>query len=158
MIIWEKTGSWRLEVNEAGQAAVRHPGAVVLLPLPTAETVLLLRQYRHALGQTIWELPAGTRGWEEDWLACAQRELREETGFQAAEFTHLGDVWPAPGISDELMRLYSAHHLTTAPLPPDADEEIEVVELPLAEARAMAADGRIRDGKTIIALSWWRGE
>ena len=155
MIVWQKKGSWRLEVDEQGRAAVRHPGAVVLLPLPTAETVLLLRQYRHALSQTIWELPAGTRGWDEDWLACAQRELREETGYQAAVFTHLGDVWPAPGISDELMRLYAAQQLTPAPLPPDEDEEIELVELPLAEAQAMIADGRIRDGKSIIALQWW---
>lgn len=154
MIIWQKQDSWRLETNAVGQAAVRHPGAVVLVPMPTADSVLLLRQYRHALDQTIWELPAGTRGWEEDWLLCAQRELREETGYQAGKLTPLGDVWPAPGISDELMRLYAAEQLTAAPLPPDEDEEIEVVELPLTEALAMSHDGRLQDAKSIIGL--WR--
>jgi ADP-ribose pyrophosphatase len=112
----------------------------------------MLRQYRVALGQTIWELPAGTRGWEEPWEACAQRELREETGYSAGEFISLGEIWPIPGSSDELMRLYLVRELTPAPLPPDEDEELEVVPLPLAEAIAMCWDGRLQDAKTIVTL------
>lgn len=141
------------QVNE--RAFVHHPGAVVLIPLqqtPQGPQLLLLRQYRLALQQTIWELPAGTRGWEEDWLACAQRELREETGYRAASLQLLTTFWPAPGISNELMHLYLATGLEADPLPADADEEIRVVPVLLAEAHEMARDGRIQDGKTLIAL------
>ena len=133
--VWQQGDSWRLRLDTLQlpdgrtleKAAVEHPGAVVLVPLwPSVNgpEVLMLRQYRHVLDQTILELPAGTRGWEEDWLACAQRELREETGHRAAKFTPLGQIWPAPGISDELMQLYLAEELTPAPLPVDEDVEM----------------------------------
>ncbi len=112
----------------------------------------MLRQYRRALDQIILELPAGTRGWEEDWLACAQRELQEETGFRAKSLTFLGEVWPAPGVSNELMRLYLATELQPDPLPQDVDEEIELQPMRLSELAAMARDGRIRDAKSIIGI------
>lgn len=159
-IIWEKPDSWRFEVDTAvlptGQtvqrAQIRHPGAVVLIPLTPANDVLMLRQYRVALGQTILELPAGTRGWDEDWEACAQRELREETGYRAAELTPLGDIWPAPGASDELMRLYLMRDLTADPLPQDDDELIELAPLPLTDLIEMAFDGRVQDAKSVVGL------
>jgi ADP-ribose pyrophosphatase len=112
----------------------------------------MLRQFRHALDETILELPAGTRGWDEDWLVCAQRELREETGHRAKNFIPLGEIWPTPGLSNELMRLYLAVELQPDPLPQDADEEIEVVVIPLLELVKMAGDGRIRDAKSIIGI------
>ena len=137
------------------RAFLEHPGAVVLAPARLdgkAPEILMLRQYRPALGETIWELPAGTRGWGEEWLACAQRELREETGFRAQSFTPLGEIWPTPGVSNELMRLFLATGLQPDPLPQDVDEEIEVQPVPLAELAAWAVDGRLRDAKTIIGI------
>lgn len=160
--IWQGA-SWALRqgagpaaaVDHPGKAYIDHPGAVVLVPLieagPSPE-ILVLQQHRPAIAQTILELPAGTRGWQEPWLVCAQRELREETGCRAAQFISLGNVWPAPGLSNELMALYLATGLTPDPLPQDADEQIEVVRRPLTELVAMALDGRLGDAKSIVAI------
>ena len=101
-IIWQGS-SWRFRVDELEAATgerikkgvIEHPGAVVLAPMREGADgleVLMLRQYRLALGETILELPAGTRGWDEAWLVCAQRELREETGFRAESFHFLGEI------------------------------------------------------------------
>ncbi|MEJ2747098.1 MAG: NUDIX hydrolase [Anaerolineae bacterium] len=162
-IVWQKDDSWRLRVETAvlpdntpyQRAFIEHPGAVVLVPLqdgPDGPHLLMLRQYRRALDQTILELPAGTRGWDEDWLDCAQRELREETGHRAETFTPLGEIWPSPGVSNELMHIYLAAGLQPDPLPQDVDEEIEVAAFSLAELVVMAGDGRIRDAKSIIGI------
>lgn len=166
-LVWQGS-SWSFWEHELAapngrsllKGSVHHPGAVVLIPLREqggAPEVIMLRQYRLALGQTILELPAGTRGWDEDWLACAQRELREETGYRADSFTLLSEFWPTPGLSDEWMRLYLATGLTPDPLPGDLDEEITLHPIPLAEALAMAEDGRLQDAKSIIGV-WqaWR--
>lgn len=154
--------SWRLRVEQdtvngraVERAFIDHPGAVVLVPLryrAEEPEVLMLRQYRPALRQTILELPAGTRGWDEAWLACAQRELREETGFRAADFAPLGKVWPAPGVSNELMAVYLATGLTADPLPQDADEVIEVAPTPLRILVQMAQDGRLQDAKSVVGI------
>jgi ADP-ribose pyrophosphatase len=133
------------------KAVVVHPGAVVLVPLIDNQ-VVMLRQYRLALDETIWELPAGTRHWGEDWLVCAQRELREETGYRAARFISLGEIWPAPGVSDERMALYLALELTPDPRNPDEDEQFERRLRPLAELVGMAIDGRLEDAKSIIGI------
>jgi ADP-ribose pyrophosphatase len=116
------------------------------------DQVLLLSQYRLAMDSTILELPAGTRGWEENWLSCAQRELREETGYRAANWVALGKIWPAPGITDELMAIYIATDLQWDPLPADIDEKIELKPMLFEEAAAMALDGRLQDAKSIIAI------
>jgi ADP-ribose pyrophosphatase len=158
MAIWQ-TESWRLELKEQTlpdgrtqqKAVVIHPGAVVLVPLLNNQ-VVMLRQYRLALDETIWELPAGTRHWDEDWLACAQRELREETGYRAAQFVSLGEIWPAPSASNERMALYLALDLTPDPLTPDDDEQFERRLRPLSELVDMAADGRLEDAKSIIGI------
>jgi len=161
-LVWDGP-SWRFNVEtlllsdgstlERGKIA--HPGAVVLVPVLATENVpiiVMIRQYRHVLNQTIWELPAGTRSWDEAWLLCAQRELQEETGYRASQFLHLGDIWPTPGLSDELMKLYLATDLSLDPLPADVDEEIEVVPMPLDVLMQMVQNGRIQDAKTIIGL------
>ena len=116
------------------------------------EQVLMLSQYRLALEQWIMELPAGTREPGEEWLLCARRELREETGYQAESWRSLGQVWPAPGLSNELMAIYLASDLSEAPLPPDPDEEIEVRPYPLDELVAMALDGRLQDAKSVVGI------
>jgi ADP-ribose pyrophosphatase len=161
-IAWQGA-SWHLRAEEVilpdgstlTRAAIKHPGAVVLVPVRESRQgpeVLMLRQYRFALDETILELPAGTRGWEEDWLSCAQRELREETGYRAGALSSLGQVWPAPGLSDELMKLFLASDLEQDPLPADLDEIIRLEPVPLAELVFMAEDGRLQDGKSIIGI------
>ena len=161
-IAWQGS-SWRLRVDQVTlpggytfeRGIVEHPGAVVLVPLVAAAKgyeVLMIRQYRAAIEDTILELPAGTKGWQEDWLVCAQRELREETGYRAEKLTSLGQFWPAPGFSSELMTLYVATELRPDPLPADVDEEIELVPLALTELVAMAWDGRLQDGKSVIGI------
>lgn len=163
-IIWQGD-SWYLREDTRllpdGTAVPRgvvvHPGSVVLVPVrlsPTGPEILMLRQYRQTLGQTILELPAGTRHWHEPWLDCAQRELREETGYRADTFTSLGEIWPAPGLTDEVMHIYLAQTLTADPLPADVDETIDVTPMPLADLVQMAQDGRLQDAKSVVAV--WR--
>ncbi|MCA9937336.1 MAG: NUDIX hydrolase [Anaerolineales bacterium] len=130
---------------------IDHPGSVLMVPLQ-GDQVLLLRQYRLALDEVILELPAGTRHPDESWLACAQRELREETGYRANSFTSLGEIWLAPGLSNERMALFLATDLAPDPLPGDVDEEIEVISMPLTAAVQMALSGQMRDAKSIVAL------
>ena len=160
-LVWE--GKWRVRVDTFRLAdgrlyergAIEHPGAVVLVPLRlggSGPEVLMLRQYRPALGLTILELPAGTREPKEPWLSCALREWREETGFRAESMTALGEIWPAPGLSDERMALFLAEGLSADPLPMDVDEEIVVEVWPLAELVVMALDGRLEDGKSVAAI------
>lgn len=158
-VIWDD--KWRVLVHTLAlpdgrtieRATVDHPGAVVLVaarPSPEGIEVLVLRQYRLALGRVILELPAGTREPGEPWEQCAQRELREETGHSAGRLVSLGEVWPAPGLSNERMALFLALELASDPLLPDEDEQIQLVTMPLAELVAMAFDGRLEDAKSII--------
>lgn len=160
-IVWE--GKWRLRVDTFRLAdgrlyergAIDHPGAVVIVPLLPGDNgpqVLMLRQYRPALDLTILELPAGTREPDEPWLLCAQRELREETGQRAAKFTALGEVWAAPGLTNERMAVFLAEGLSGDPLPMDEDEQIAVEPWPLAELTAMALDGRLDDAKSVVGI------
>lgn len=160
-IVWE--GKWRLRVDTFRLAdgrvyergVIDHPGAVVVVPLLPGDDgpqVLMLRQYRPALDLTILELPAGTREPDEPWLLCAQRELREETGQRAATFTALGEVWAAPGLTNERMAVFLAEGLSGDPLPMDEDEQIAVEPWPLAELAAMALDGRLDDAKSVVGI------
>ena len=160
-IVWQ--GKWRLRVDSFRLAHGRlyergfidHPGAVVVVPLLPGDDgpqVLMLRQYRPALERTILELPAGTREADEPWLTCAQRELREETGQRAASFVPLGEVWAAPGLTNERMALFLAEGLSVDPLPMDMDEEIVVEAHPLAAVVAMALDGRLDDAKSVVGI------
>ena len=160
-IVWE--GKWRVRVDTFRLAdgrlyergVIDHPGAVVIVPILPGDDgprVLMLRQYRPALDRTILELPAGTREADEPWLVCAQRELREETGHRAATFTPLGEVWAAPGLTNERMAVFLAEGLSGDPLPMDADEEIAVEPWPLAELAAMAIDGRLDDAKSVVGI------
>ncbi len=160
-IVWQ--GKWRLRVDtfrlaDGGvyeRGVIDHPGAVVLVPLLPGDDglrVLMLRQYRPALERTILELPAGTREADEPWLVCAQRELREETGQRAATFTALGEVWAAPGLTNERMAVFLAEGLSGDPLPMDDDEQITVEAWSLAELAAMAIDGRLDDAKSVVGI------
>ncbi len=155
--------SWRLCVSKrtladgtlSESAYIDHPGSVVIIPWRESALgpeVLMLKQYREALSDTILELPAGTRGQDEALLDCAQRELREETGYRAGELHNMGQCWPAPGVSNEIMTIYLATGLEPDPLPPDNDEEIEVAPYNFDELLGMALDGRLHDAKSIVGL------
>jgi ADP-ribose pyrophosphatase len=131
---------------------VRHPGAAAVVPMKADGTVVLIRQYRHAVGGFIYEIPAGKLNPGEDPLACAARELEEEVGYRGGRFDLLTSILTAPGFADEVIHIYEASDLTPGRQQLDHDEVLEVLELPLEKAVAMIADGLIRDGKTIVGL------
>lgn len=131
---------------------VRHPGGVGVLPLHDDGSVTLVRQLRPAIGQYSLELPAGRLSPDEAPEACGRRELREETGLEAARLEPLGVLHSSPGVFDEIIHLFVGTGLTQEEPQPEAYEEMETVRLPLEDALAMAVDGRIADGKTIAAL------
>jgi ADP-ribose pyrophosphatase len=131
---------------------IEHPGAAAIVALTGGNDVVLVRQYRHALGQYIWEIPAGTLDPGEPVLDCARRELAEETGYAAAEWRKLGEITPVPGYSDERIHLFLATELSAAAQRLDADEVLEAHARPLAEMAAMIARGEVQDAKSICAL------
>jgi len=134
-------------VHFAGAAAV-----VPLLATADGEQVVLIRQYRYATGGWLLEIPAGKLDGDEEPAACAHRELAEETGYRAAELEPLGWIWSTPGATDERVSLFAARGLTAGAHQREADEVIELVRLPLAEAVRRAAEGEIPDAKTVCAL------
>lgn len=140
--------------SQAVREYVRHPGAVAIVALTAEGRVILERQHRYPLGRDFIEIPAGKLEPDEAHLDTANRELLEETGFAAAEWTRLGLVHNAIGYSDEGIELWLATGLEKRAAKLDDGEFLEVFELPFEEALAMATDGRISDVKTIIGLFW----
>lgn len=132
-----------------------HPGAVVILPVLDDSRVVLLRNHRFVIGETLWELPAGTVEPDEPLLDCARRELAEETGYSAERWTSLGYLYASPGVLDEKLHLFVAEGLTAGDMRPEADEQLEPVILDFAEAIDMCLRGEIKDAKTITALLLW---
>lgn len=131
---------------------IEHGGSVVLIPVDEQGNVLLVRQYRHATGQELLELPAGTLDDDEAPEVCAAREIREETGMAADELTKLGEFYLVPGYSTEFMVVFLATGLSYDPLEADADEFLSVESVPVAEAIKMAKRGEIPDAKSLAAL------
>jgi len=141
---------------------IRHPGAaavVALLSGSDAEdpSVLLLKQYRHAAGGSIWEVPAGVLEVGEAPEACARRELLEETGARAAQLEHLTTIYTTPGFTDERIHLFLATELTVEEPDHQDDEFIQVRAKPLSEALRMVRDREIVDSKSISALFFVAG-
>ncbi len=131
---------------------LRHPGAAAIVPISDKNRVVLIRQYRHAFADVIWEIPAGTRTSDEEPLSCARRELREETGYSAQAWESLGMMTPVPGYSDERIHLFLATDLTAGHQNLDRDELLEVCEIDWNKAMEMVYNGIIQDGKTIAGL------
>ena len=144
---------------DQGQAVRRdlvvHPGAAVVLPLLDDDTVLLERNERFAVGQTLWELPAGTLEPPESPRDCAARELIEETGYQAGLVEPLTEFYSSPGICTEKMYCFLARQLTPAEQNLDAGERLTVHPTSLKHALAMVETGEIQDAKTIAALLFY---
>ena len=115
-------------------------------------TVVLIRQFRHAAGGFIYEIPAGKLHPGEDPLRCAARELEEEVGYRASSFELLSSIFTAPGFADEVIHVYKATGLTKGRQQLDRDEVLDVSEMPLSDAMDKIEDGTIRDAKTIVGL------
>ncbi len=136
---------------------VRHGGSVVILAVdgdPNDPRVLLERQYRHAAGKYLWELPAGSLDDGEDALAGGKRELLEETGYRARKWSRALFFYPSPGFLDETMTIYLAQGLTAGEARPEADEFITWKLTPLSQMLRMVWSGKIEDGKTIAGVLW----
>jgi 8-oxo-dGTP pyrophosphatase MutT (NUDIX family) len=131
---------------------VHHPGGAAVVAIDAAERVCLLRQYRYVAGGWVWELPAGKLEAREPPLLTAQRELAEEAGVSARDWSSLGDCLSSPGVFNEVLHLFLARDLGTAAVALEHSEVLEVHWVPLAEARARALAGDIRDAKTVIGL------
>ncbi len=131
---------------------IEHTGSVIIVPIDENGNILFVRQYRHAAGIDLLELPAGTRARDEDPLECARRETREETGMNPGELKKLGSFYLAPGYSTELMHVYLASDLHEDPLEADEDEYLQLEKIPAAQALRMALDGELPDAKTLAAL------
>jgi ADP-ribose pyrophosphatase len=131
---------------------VQHSDAVTIIPLDDEGRIWLVRQYRHAGGEVLLELPAGTLDEGELPEVCAHREIREEVGMSAGELENLGEFFLAPGYSTEYMYVYLATGLQADPLETDEDEFLEVEQMPVKDLYDQAERGEIQDGKTLAAL------
>jgi ADP-ribose pyrophosphatase len=149
------------EGEHTGQRdVVRHTGSVVIMAIDEPRTkreeamVLLIRQYRYAANQFLWEFPAGRIDSGENKLAAAQRELLEETGVRAKKWKRIFHFYASPGFLDERMDVYLARELTLGEAQPEEDEQISLRFFPLSEALGMVATNKIRDAKTMTGLLW----
>ncbi|GAB4266789.1 MAG: NUDIX hydrolase [Deferrisomatales bacterium] len=148
-------GIERARLPDGGQISlevVRHPGGAAAVAVDGRKRVCLVRQYRHAAGGWIWEVPAGKRDPGEQPLETARRELKEEAGVRAGAWTELGTILTTPGFCDEVIHLYLARHLEVGPARHGAEERIEIHWVPLAEAVGWARNGELRDAKSVVAL------
>jgi ADP-ribose pyrophosphatase len=139
--------------NTIALELVDHPGAVLIVPFLTSGKVILLRQFRAVINSYIFELPAGTLEKGEQPLACARREIIEETGYSARKFTKLGTICPVPGYSTEKITLYKAEGLTLRGIACEPDEVIETLVVTRKTVRELFKAGKIIDAKTICAFA-----
>jgi len=151
--LWVEKKVIRLPNGTERERIIIHPGhAVAILPI-VGDRVKLLRQYRYAVDQYIMEAPAGTMEPGEAPVACARRELIEETGFAAKEISDRGFIWTTPGFTDEKIYLFEARDLTpSSEFGKDEDEVIEVVDIPVGDLDTMIRSGTICDAKTIALI------
>ncbi|MBC7321016.1 NUDIX hydrolase [bacterium] len=139
------------EGNTATREVVIHKGAVAVLPI-VDNKVILVKQYRHPVRETLWEIPAGVFKEGETPEECAVRELREETGLSPMNLIKLGEIFVSPGYSTEKIYLFYADRFVPSPLPKDKDEFIELGEFALDTFREMIEEGEIKDSKTLSAF------
>ena len=136
---------------------IRHPGSVVIIPVTRTDEIILVRQYRHAIGRFAWELPAGSLKPSEDAAAAAARECQEEIGLVPSTLAALASLFPTPGYCDEEMHFFRADGLRqpneSETASPDEDEDIETRAFPVAAIRQMVATGEIIDLKTVAGVA-----
>lgn len=148
--------------SEGEQVLIHHPGASAVVPVLSAlegedPVILMIKQYRYAIGGTLWEIPAGRLEDGEAPSACAERELLEETGCRCETMEQLTSLWTTPGFTNEKIHIFVATGLTQGESRREADEFMEVVPLPLSEVLRMIRDGEIQDAKTMIAIMYLAG-
>lgn len=144
-----------VKLREGGETVfdiVKHPGGAVIAAINEQNEICLLKQWRHAVQDHIWELPAGCLEPNEPPMQTAMRELEEEAGVVAEKWASLGKIIPSPGFSNECLYLFSAHLLSKGTVKLDDAEELEAHWLPLAKVRQMAKSGDIVDAKTLAVL------
>ena len=137
---------------------VRHTGSIVILAVKKDKSVLLVRQYRHAAEQYLWELPAGRNDKQESNLVAAKRELLEETGVTAKKWRRILSFYVSPGFLDETMDVFLAEGLTLGQAQPEEDEQIDSRFVPLPTAIQWVNTRKIRDAKTIAGILWLKSE
>lgn len=137
-----------------GLEVIKHPGAALVIPFVTRDTIIMLRQLRPVVGMYLYELPAGTRDGHESARACAAREIIEETGYAAGTLVRLGHIYPVPGYSTERIDIYKAQKLRQTAVKPEQDEVIESTAMGRAVVRRLFKTGKIVDAKTICALAF----
>ena len=138
--------------GQASREVVEHRASVVVVPVDSEGNVVLVRQYRHPVGQALLEAPAGVVEESERPEECAQRELQEETGYVARDLRALGGFWISPGYCTEFMYAYLARELVPSRLEADEDENIRVERLPLSGVHRLIRAGEIQDAKSVAAL------
>jgi len=137
---------------ESTREVLDHRPAVVILPMLSSTEVVLIEQYRHAVGKVMIEVPAGVMEPDEtDPLEAAKRELAEETGYAAEKWTNVGEAYPAPGYCNELLHFYIAEHLSPVEAEGDFDELIETRPMSLSEMESLIRSRKITDSKTILS-------
>lgn len=138
--------------NQALREIIQHSGAVAVVALDTEQNVLLVRQFRLGANKIMLEIPAGTLEPQEAPESCANRELREETGYRPLTLEPIGGLYAAPGYTSEYVHLFYTDALEPAPLKQDSDEFLEVTRMPFVEALMKIEQGEINDSKTVIGL------
>lgn len=145
-----------LEVIDSGvrieRDVIEHPGAIVLIPVDSKGRLLMVEQYRHAVGETLLELPAGTLEPGEEPIVCANRELQEEVGYKAKTLKPMGGYYAAPGYTSEYMHLFLATGLAPSRLKGDEEEGISAKPVSVSRALRMIKDGKIRDAKSVAGI------
>jgi ADP-ribose pyrophosphatase len=131
---------------------IKHPGAAAVVPFVDERTILMVRQYRHAAGGYLFEIPAGKLDPGEAPEACARRETEEEVGYRVGRLEKLGAILTTPGFTDEVIHLYAGYDLERTAAHTEPDEDLTVLEIPFAEALARVESGEFRDAKTLAAL------
>jgi len=153
-------GVRRDEVLEPGglratREVITHPGSVVVLPVLDDGRVVLIRQYRHATRQYLWELVAGRMDPGETPKRAAARELLEETGYRAKRYSVFLDMFPTPGFLEERMYILLAEGLTAGEAQPEEDEKIEAQAYSMKELKQMMRRGKLRDAKTVAGILYY---
>lgn len=133
---------------------IKHPGAVIIAPLMSRDKIVFMRQFRPALKKYIYELPAGTLDPNESLLTCAKRELIEETGLRAARMSKVGQIYPVPGYSTEIIYVFKAEGLTQGEAAPEEYEVIENIIMTKPQVKQLFLSGKLQDAKSICALTF----
>ncbi|MDR2645145.1 MAG: NUDIX hydrolase [Endomicrobium sp.] len=141
--------------KSATREYINHPGAAAVLPFIDKENIVLVKQYRYAIGKVTYEIPAGKIDAGETPIECITRELEEETGYIAKKFELLLSFYPTAALSNELLHIFSAFNLEEGSFNPDEDEFVDKEIINFKRALGMIKDGQIKDSKTIISLLYF---